>query len=167
MRVIQPVQTVIKSGRTTFRWTTITDAQSYTVHVVNDETQEEAATSPSILPVENAPISVWTNEASFSPGRRYRWYVAAVINEQEIDAPRSDETPAKFKVLSEDEFAHLNKSKRANPENQLIEGLLDLRMGLLDDAKDHFQALLEEPNQTVEGKTFLLRLIEGTEKLKE
>lgn len=167
VRVIRPVRTVIKPGRTTFRWTTTSDAKSYTVHVVDDQTQEEVTTSPSILPVENAPISVWTNDAPFSLGRRYRWYVATVINEQEIDAPRMEEPPAKFTVLSEDEFVHLNDLKKANPENQLIEGLLDLRMGLLDDAKDHFQNLLEEPNQTAEGKVFLLSLIEGIEKLKE
>jgi hypothetical protein len=49
----------------------------------------------------------------------------------------------------------------------LIDGLLDLQVGLLDDAEADFQALLEEPSQTSEGKTLLRRLVQGAEKLKE
>ena len=89
-----------------------------------------------------------------------------MINDREIDAPRSEEPSTKFSVLSEEELAHINEANKANQGDQLIAGLLDLRVGLLDDAEANFQALLEEPSQTAEGKTLLRRLIEGIEKLK-
>jgi len=166
MRVIRPMRTLIQSGPTSFQWTTAGGAKSYTVHVVDDQTQEEAATSPPISPA-NSSVCAWTDPESLTPGKRYRWYVAAVINEQEIDAPGLEEPRAKFSVLSEGELAHLNELKKANRGDHLINGLLNLRAGLLDDAQDDFQSLLVEPGQTPEGKAFLRRLIEGIEKLRE
>ena len=87
--------------------------------------------------------------------------------EQEIDAPGLEEPRAKFSVLSEGELAHLNELKKANRGDHLINGLLNLRAGLLDDAQDDFRRLLVEPSQTPEGKAFLRRLIEDIEKLRE
>ena len=166
LKMIRPVRTLIKPGRASFQWTTAAGVQSYMVHVIDDETQEEVATSPPIFPSSNALVCEWSDGGSLSPGKRYRWYVAAVINDREIDAPRSEEPRTKFSVLSEEELAHINEANKANQGDQLIDGLLDLRVGLLDDAEANFQVLLEEPSQTSEGKTLLRRLIEGIEKLK-
>jgi Putative zinc-finger len=166
MRVIRPMRTLIQSGPTTFQWTTAGGATSYTVHVVDDQTQEEAATSPQISPASSA-VCAWTDPVSLTPGKRYRWYVTAIINEQEIDAPGIEEPRAKFSVLSESELTHLDELKKANRGDHLVNGLLNLRVGLLDDAKDDFQSLLEEPSQTLEGRAFLRRLIEDIEKLRE
>jgi Putative zinc-finger len=166
-KLIRPVRTLIKPGHTTFQWTATRDAKNYTVHVVDDQTQEEVAASPPILPIANASISAWSVDASLSPGKRYRWYVAALVNDEEMDSPGIEEPPAKFSVLGEGELAHLDELERASHGDQLLEGLVDLRTGLLDDAQDRFEGLLEEPNQTSEGKVFLRRLIEDIEKLKE
>lgn len=166
MRVIRPMRTLIQSGPTTFQWTTAGGATSYTVHVVDDQTQEEAATSPQISPASSA-VCAWTDPASLTPGKRYRWYVTAIINEQEIDAPGIEEPRAKFSVLSESELTYLDESKKTNRGDHLVNGLLNLRAGLLDDAQDDFQSLLVDPSQTLEGKAFLRRLIEDIEKLRE
>jgi hypothetical protein len=167
LKIIRPTRTLIKPGRANFQWRTATGVQSYTVHVVDDETQEEVVTSPLIFPSSNASICEWSEGGSLSPGKRYRWYVATVVNDQEIDVPQAQEPPARFSVLSEEELAHVNEANKANQGDQLIDGLLDLQVGLLDDAEADFQALLEEPSQTSEGKTLLRRLVQGIEKLKE
>lgn len=167
LKIIRPTRTLIKPGRANFQWRTATGVQSYTVHVVEDETQEEVVTSPPISPSSNASVCEWSEGGSLSPGKRYRWYVATEVNDQEIDVPQAQEPPARFSVLSEQELAHVNEANQANQGDQLIDGLLDLQVGLLDDAQADFQALVEQPNQTSEGKALLTRLIEGIEKLKE
>jgi len=141
MRVIRPMRTLIQSGPTTFQWTTAGRTTSYTVHVVDDQTQEEAATSLQISPASSA-VCAWTDPVSLTPGKRYRWYVTAIINEQEIDAPGIEEPRAKFSVLSESELTHLDELKKTNRGDHLVNGLLNLRAGLLDDAKDDFQSLI-------------------------
>jgi len=166
VKLIRPVRTLIKPGRATFQWTTVASPQSYTVHVVDDETQEEVATSEPISPAPNASICEWSEQQLLPPGKRYRWYVAAVLDDQEIDAPAAEDPPAKFSVLSEENLAQVNQLEKANLDDELINGLIDLRVGLLDDAEANFNALLEEPGQTLEGKAFLRNLIEGTEKLR-
>jgi hypothetical protein len=167
LKIIRPTRTLIKPGRANFQWRTATGVQSYTVHVVDDETQEEVVTSPPIFSSANASVCEWSEGGSLSPGKRYRWYVATVVNDQEIDVPQAEEPPARFSVLSEEELARLNEADQANQGDQLIDGLLDLQVGLLDDAEADFQALLDEPSQTSEGKTLLRRLVQGAEKLKE
>ena len=167
LKIIRPTRTLIKPGRADFQWRTATGVQNYTVHVVDDETQEEVVTSPTIFPSANASICEWSEGGSLSPGKRYRWYVATVVNAQEIDVPQAQEPPARFSVLSEEELARVNEANQANQGDRLIDGLLDLQVGLLDDAEVDFQALLEERSQTSEGKTLLTRLIQGIEKLKE
>jgi predicted anti-sigma-YlaC factor YlaD len=170
VKLIRPVRTLIKPGHTMFQWTASRDAKSYTVHVIDDQTQEEVAASPPILPVANASISAWSVgsvKAPLLPGKRYRWYVAALVNDEEMDSPGIELPPAKFSVLSEGELAHLNELERASQGDLLLEGLLDLRSGLLDDAQDQFEGLLEDPNQTSAGKVFLRRLIEDIASLKE
>jgi hypothetical protein len=167
MKAIRPVRTVIESGRTTFRWRPVLGAKRYTVHVVDDQTQEETATSPAIFPSTNASVCEWSGVPSLTRGKRYRWYVAAAIEEQEIDAPGNEEAPARFSVLSEADLIHLNELKHASHNDRLIGALLDLRVGVLDDAEDDFRSLSDEPSQTPNGKAFLSRLIEGIEHLKE
>jgi hypothetical protein len=167
VKLIRPVRTLVKPGHTTFEWTASRDAKTYTVHVVDDQTQEEVATSPAILAGVNASISAWSVDESLSPGKRYRWYVAALVDDEELDSPGIEEPPAKFSVLSEGELAHLNELERASHGDELLEGLLELRVGLLDDARDELEGLLKDPNQTSDGKVFLQRLIKGIEKLKE
>ena len=167
LKLVRPVRTLIKPGRSTFQWTTATSAQSYTIHVVDDETQEEVVASEPIFPEAKSSILAWSPQAPFSPSKRYRWYVAAVANGQETDVPGIEDPPAKFAILGGKELAHLNELKKANREDLLIDGLLELHTGLLDDAQADFQSLLEEANQTPEGKDLLKRLLSGIERLRE
>ena len=167
MRVIRPVRTLIQPGHASFQWTLATDAQRYTVHVIDDQTQDEVAVSPPIVVDAKSSILAWSSEADLSPGKRYRWYVEAVTNGQQIDVPGIEDPPARFAILSQRELDHLNDLKKANRGDLLIDGLLELHTGLLDDAQDDFQSLLNEAGQTPAGRAFLKQLINGIEKLRE
>jgi len=170
-QVLSPIRTLVRSERPTFKWTTAPGATSYTVHVVaDDRTQEEVATSPTLpAPALDATTCEWTipEATALTFGKRYRWYVTTVSNDQEIDAPGIEEPQAKFAVLSEEELAQLNASKNEIPGDRFIDGLLNLKAGLLDDAQADFESLLADPAQTSAAKDFLIRVIGEIRRLKE
>jgi hypothetical protein len=169
--VLSPVRTLVKSVQPTFKWTNVSGATSYTVHVIaDDRTQEEIATSP---PLPAAAVTTanpeWSlpESISLTPGQRYRWYVTAVLGDQEIDAPGAQQMQAKFGVLSEYESARLDASKKEARSDQFIDGLLNLKAGLLDDAEADFESLLASPTQSAAAKDFLGRMIQEIRRLKE
>jgi hypothetical protein len=170
-RVISPVRTLISSVRPTFKWTAAPAADSYIVHVITDDrAQEEVVTSPSLpATTANSSTSDWSipESTSLTPGKRYRWYITAVRNDQEVDAPGIQEPQAKFAVLSQAEFARLASSKKEVQNDRLIDGLLDLKAGLLDDAQADFESLLSDPAQAPAAKDFLNRMIQEIQRLKE
>jgi hypothetical protein len=141
------------------------------VHVITDDrAQEEVVTSPSLpAATANSSTSDWSipESTSLTPGKRYRWYITAVRNDQEVDAPGMQEPQAKFAVLSQAELARLALSKNEVQNDRLIDGLLDLKTGLLDDAQADFENLLSDPAQAPAAKDFLNRMIQEIERLKE
>ncbi|MBV9275530.1 MAG: hypothetical protein JO333_16665 [Verrucomicrobia bacterium] len=171
LHIIHPLRTLVQSVHPTFEWSTVTGATSYTVHVVaDDRSQEEVATSQAVpAPAPELMTCSWTltEPMSLTSGKRYRWYVTATISNQDIDAPGMKEPQAKFAVLSEADFVRLNSLKKANPGDPLLDGLLNLKMGLLDDAQTDFQGLLDDPKQTESGKEFLTRIIAEIRRLEE
>ena len=170
-RVISPVRTLISSVRPTFKWTIAPAADSYMVHVITDDrAQKEVVTSPSLpAATANSSISEWSipESISLTPGKRYRWYVTAVRNDQEVDAPGMQEPQAKFALVSQAELARIDSSKKEVQNEGLIDGLLNLKAGLLDDAQTDFESLLSEPDQAPLAKDFLNRMIKEIEQLRE
>jgi anti-sigma factor RsiW len=169
--VISPNRTLISSVRPAFKWTTAPGATAYIVHVIADNpSQEEIATSPVIpSPKTDTNTCEWSmpKSLSLSSGVRYRWYAAAVQKDQEIDAPGMEEPQAKFAVLSQGELDQLTTSKSEIGSDRLMDGLLNLKAGVLDDAQADFESLLAEPGQTSAGKDFLNRMIGEIGQLKE
>jgi hypothetical protein len=168
--VISPVRTLISSVRPTFKWTIAPAADSYIVHVITDDrAQEEVVTSPSLpAATANSSTSEWSipESTSLTPGKRYRWYITAVRKDQEVDAPGIQEPQAKFAVLGQAELTRLTASKTGVQNNRLIDGLRNLKAGLLDDAQADFESLLSEPDQAPAAKDFLNRMIQEIEQLK-
>ena len=169
--VVSPIRTLISSVRPTFKWSAAPGANCYLVHVIaDDRTQEEVATSPS-LPAAAASSTTyeWTipDSMSLTPGERYRWYVTAVRDDQEADSPGMEEPQAKFAVLGAGQLAQWTAVKKALPNDRLIDGLLKLKAGLLDEAQADFESLLADPDQTTTAKSFLKRMIQEIERLKE
>ena len=168
-QVLSPVRTLVESVRPTFKWTAAPGATGYVVHVIaDDRTQEEAAASPLIIPTSDANTFQWVlvESAALSPGKRYRWYVAATVKDQEVDAPGIEQAQAKFAVLSEEEIARLNPLRKSAQGDRLIGGLLNLNSGLLDAAQSDFEYLLADPGQTEKAKLFLRGIITEIRRLK-
>jgi hypothetical protein len=167
--VLSPVRTLVRSVRPTFKWTTATGATNYTIHVISDDrAAEEVATSPAVSPsAPDAPNCEWTMSTSLTPGKRYRWYVTAVVKDQEIDAPGIEQAQAKFAILTEAALSQLEGLSQPNRANHLIDGLLNLNAGLLDDAQSDFERLLADPAQTSRAKDFLNRVIAEIKRMKE
>lgn len=169
-QVLSPVRTLVESARPTFKWTTAPGATGYVVHVIADDgTQEEAATSPVIIPTTDANTCQWilAESMALSPAKRYRWYVTATVKDQEVDAPGIEQAQAKFAVISEAEIARLNDLRKSAQGDRLIGGLLNLNAGLLDAAQSDFEYLLADPGQTEEAKLFLQGIITEIRRLKE
>jgi hypothetical protein len=168
-QVLTPVRTLVQSVRPKFKWTTAAGATNYTVHVIaDDRTQEEIATSPTVSPsTPGAPDCEWTLSTSLMPGNHYRWYVSASTQDQEIDAPGIEQAQAKFAVLTEAELKQLEILKQKDQGDRVIDGLLDLNAGLLDDAQNDFESLLADPGQTSGAKDFLNRMIAEIKRFKE
>ncbi|HTD15732.1 MAG TPA: zf-HC2 domain-containing protein [Chthoniobacterales bacterium] len=169
-QVISPVRTWVESARPTFKWTKATNATGYVVHViVDDGSQEEAATSPVIIPASDATSCQWVpaKSTALSSGKRYRWYVAATIKDHEVDAPGIEQAQAKFALLSDQAMARLNTLKKGVRDDRLLDGLLNLNAGLLDDAQREFEYLLADPGQSINAKDFLRRVIAEIQWLKE
>jgi len=169
-QVLSPVRTMVESVRPTFRWTVATGATGYVVHVIaDDRSQEEVATSPVIIPTTNANVCQWVVEESMalSPGKRYRWYVTATIQDQEVDAPGIEQPQAKFAVLSAEDLTNLNDLRKSVQGNRLMDGLLNLNAGLLDAAQGDFEILLADPGQSANAKAFLEGMITQIRRLKE
>ena len=169
-RVLSPVRTMVESVRPTFRWTAASGATGYVLHVIaDDRSQEEVATSPVIIPTTNATVCQWAVEESMalSPGKRYRWYVTATIQDQQVDAPGIEQAQAEFAVLSAEDLTNLNVLRKRARGDRLIDGLLDLNAGLLDAAEGDFEILLADPGQSANAKTFLQGMITEIGRLKQ
>jgi hypothetical protein len=140
------------------------------VHVIADNgSQEEVATSPVIIPTTNAPVCQWVvaESMALSPGKRYRWYVTATIQDQDVDAPGVEQAQAKFGVLSAEDLTNLNDLRKSLQGDRLLDGLLKLNAGLLDDAQREFEYLLADPRQAEDAKVFLRGIISEIQQLKE
>jgi Putative zinc-finger len=169
-QVLSPVRTWVESVRPTFKWTEAAGATGYVVHViVDDGTQQEAATSPVIIPAAGATSCQWViaESTTLSPGKRYRWYVTATIKDQEVDAPGIEQAQAKFALLSEQDTARLDTLIKSVQGDHLLDGLLKLNAGLLDDAQREFEYLLADPRQAEDAKVFLRGVISEIQRLKE
>jgi hypothetical protein len=169
-QVLSPVRTMVESVRPTFRWTAASGATGYVVHVIaDDRSQEEVATSPVIIPTTNATVCQWVvaESMALSPGKRYRWYVTATIQDQEVDAPGIEQAQAKFAVLSAEDLTNLNVLRKSVQGDRLIGGLLNLNAGLLDAAQGDFEILLADPGQSANAKVFLQGMMSEIRRLKE
>jgi hypothetical protein len=167
-QVLSPVRTMVESVRPTFRWTAASGATGYVVHVIaDDRSQEEVATSPVIIPTTNATVCQWEESTALNQGKRYRWYVAATIQDQEVDAPGIEQAQAKFAELSAEALTNLNVLRKSAQGDRLIGGLLNLNAGLLDAAQGDFEILLADPGQSANAKTFLQGMITEIGRLKE
>lgn len=131
-----PVGKVVRTDAPTFRWQPLEGAAHYTVNVY-DSDFNKVASAGSLTGTE------WTPAQGLARGRIYTWQVTAVKDGQEITSPAPPAPEAKFRILDEAERRRLERAERQYAGSHLTLGVLYARAGLLDEAEQEFQALVE------------------------
>jgi hypothetical protein len=134
--LLSPVGTVVESDRPTLRWRPLNEATSYTV-TVYDSNFNSVATSPSL------PGTEWTVPRALQRGAIYSWQVTALKDGREMTSPRPPAPEARFGVLEQQKANDLGRAKETYSDSHLVLGILYGKNGLLDDAEQEFQALLD------------------------
>jgi hypothetical protein len=100
-------------------------------------------------------------------GQKYEWSVTAHVGDQEVHSSRYAEDRARFVILTQEQSTALSTLRSQTAGSKLLDGLLDMRAGLLDDGLTQFEELLRAPNQSTEAKEFLSRTIKEVRSMKE
>ena len=151
--LFNPVGTVIRTARPTFRWQALEGATSYSVTVFDADYNEIARS-----PVLTAPI--WTMPEALERGRVYLWKVTATRDGKEIKSPVAPAPEARFRVLEKNKLDEISSARKDYPNSHLLTGLLYAQAGLLDEAEREFQILARRnPKSPIAQK--LLRAIKN------
>src|SRR5579871_428866 len=134
--LISPVNTALRSSEPELRWTTVPDAEDYSVLVMQIAERNGR-------PVWKGSMGRRTegrvpSEAQLEPNRTYVWQVTATI--QGLEA-RSD--LAWFALLSADAVAEVEKMERQHSDSALMLLGVCERYGLYDEAETHLRRLME------------------------
>jgi anti-sigma factor RsiW len=169
-KLLTPIRTAIDTTTPTFLWNTCSGAAGYIVNVVSDDRSNSEAACSGVLPPPAANVSQvqWQlpQDKALIRGQRYRWYVTALVGKREIDSPALGEPRASFAILSESESKDLAALKGQTGGSRFLDGMLEVRAGLLDQALGNFQALHDAPHQNPPAKQFLSQTIREVESLK-
>jgi hypothetical protein len=169
-KVLAPIRTVVDTTTPSFLWTPCSGAAGYIVNVVSDDRSNLEVASSGVVPApaQNGSQVRWQlpEDKALTRGQRYRWYVTALVGKQEIDSPALGEPRATFAVLSDTESKNLVTLKSQTGGSQFLDGMLDVRAGLLDQALNNFQTLHDAPDQNSAAKQFLSQTIKEVESLK-
>lgn len=134
---LTPVATSVATDRPTFRWLPRPDARSYLVTVTEPAAGYRiAVSSPRLRALE------WTAPEPLRRGRTYSWQVVADTPQGEIKTPPPDAGEAKFTILEQQEASALDEARRRYGQHHLALAVLCAEAGLLDDAEEHFRALV-------------------------
>jgi hypothetical protein len=131
--LLSPLGTLIAEDRPSFKWKSVTVADSYIVEIVDD----------SFNPIIQSPILTKTEWAAVSPLERDRVYVWQVLAFKggEIIEDRARQT-GKFKIASVAKLDEIEKARRKYA-TRLARGVFYVREGLLNDAEREFRDLLK------------------------
>jgi hypothetical protein len=148
-----PIGTFVESGRPTFRWQPLAGATGYTVYLVEEGADREIK-SALLPPGDGHTQRAWTLPDDLPPLRRgsvYEWYVLASRKEGEtVQSPGKSAPEARFRVLSAEQAAALERIQAAAGGSHLGLGVLYAQAGLLDEAEREFRALqMANPTSSV------------------
>jgi hypothetical protein len=133
--IIEPYATLLATERPTFRWTSLTGAQSYSVSVYDEALHLVQASAPVI-------VTEWTSPKPLKSGIVYTWTVTALQGGKEITAPAAPRR-AEFKILKRTELANLNR-RISGVVSQAARGALYAEAGLLTNAEGEFKSYLSK-----------------------
>lgn len=121
--LLAPVAIAVESATPTFRWTATPHAR-YRVLVANDGVaiaKSDAQSTPS-----------WTPRKPLPRGATYAWQLIVLTEEREWTFPAPEQSPARFRVVSDAEHRQLEAARAA--QSHLLTGLVAARLGLTDTA---------------------------------
>jgi len=146
--VISPVRTFVATTTPEFRWSTCTGATSYKVTVVADDRSNAEVANSGPLPSQQTTWRL-SESQQLKAGSRYRWYVTALVNNEEVDSPGLEQPRAKFGVLN---LPDTNEFHRWQTETKapLTRALLAIHFGLFDDARPELERLTKDPQTPAE-----------------
>lgn len=139
--VVYPVATLVLSDRPTFAWQPRPQATSYRVMV----TRERPGGEP-LLIVESESITVprWQPAQLLPRGEKLEWQVLAYRNQDQIDAAPQPPLPeATFQIMMVSQAAELERDRERYAHSPLTLGVFYARAGLLQEAREQFEALVK------------------------
>jgi len=149
--VLEPIATLVRDARPTFRWQAHPRARGYTVAIFNDRL-EPVASSGQLT----AATTTWAPIVDLKPGTTYQWQVTAVLpNGQSEPAPAPPLPEARFRVLSAAQRDTLDHQLAEAGDSNLLRGLVFTHAGVLDEA-EHAFAELSAANPTSDRARDLL-----------
>lgn len=131
-RLTAPVMTGVVDVRPTLRWTALTDADDYSVVVLDEDLRPAAG--PATL-----PGTIWMPPAALERGRSYVWQVTARRGAQTVTAPTPPAPMARFRVIDAAAAAEIARVADAAPQAHLLLGILLAQAGARDDAACHLR----------------------------
>jgi len=134
--LVEPLGTVVRSDRPTFRWQALAGAASYIVKVY-DSNFKEVATSG------RQTNQTWRAVSPLPRGAIYSWQVTAYQDDEEIRSPTRPAPEARFQLLSSAQAKQLDNAQRTHGDSHLLLGVLYAEAGLLPDAQNEFRLLLK------------------------
>jgi hypothetical protein len=134
--LLSPVGTLVDTNRPIFRWNPLSGVTNYRV-MIYDSKFSPVATSPPLTETE------WTVPQPLVRGAVYFWQVSALKDGKEVSLPRPPAPEARFGVLEQEKAKDLGHAKETYGDSHLVLGILYAKNGLLDDAEQEFQALLD------------------------
>ena len=138
-----PVGTVVRSARPTFRWQTFKGASSYKV-TITDTQFEQVAGSPEL------DSTFWNCSRTLERGKVYLWQVTAIKDSESITAPAPPLPAAKFRVLDTASLAEIERLEKEHAGSSLVLSVVYAHHGLLSEAQEQIEVLSQSnPNSPI------------------
>jgi hypothetical protein len=128
-----PVTTVVLDARPLFRWEALKGARSYSIAVVDVDSQEVAAEGTS-------STESWRPPKDLRRGRAYSWQVTARRDGESVLSPRPPAPEVRFQVATDEESRAVEKLKSLLGNDPAAVGSMLAKRGFLDDAERELSA---------------------------
>jgi len=134
--LVRPVGTAVESQAPEFAWTSAPDATGYRVSVF-DTSLNRVAESGLVTATR------WTPSTPLARNRVYVWQVRAETAGGPVLAPGPERPEARFRLLDSDTAAMIRDARQRAGDSHLARAVIAARAGLVDDAANELQTLLD------------------------
>ena len=135
--LLKPVGTFVMSDQPEFEWKPLAGATAYRATVL-DLNMKTAAESQWIKATQ------WKPSSSLKRDETYIWQVAAIRNGTEIRSPVPPAGEARFRIVDQQTYDQLVNSQKLYSNSRLLLALIYAENGLLDEAVQNLQQLIEK-----------------------